>query len=238
MSTSGTRLRLRVMATNGVVTTEGGSHRGQVPVPEAPPGRTAHGPMSEWAPVPRHAADPCGRGVNDSDLRALVPRVLGVLVRRGADFATAEDAVQEALIAILDRAGDPPDDPRVWLITVAWRKYLDLVRSDAARRTREAVVDLGPEEEPATAADDTLRLYFLCTHPDLTPSSARGRHRPPGRACSGSTRRVPGAGRDRRAPRRCPSGRGDRLGPHRGDHQIRQAARVHEQLRSGRSDTR
>lgn len=110
--------------------------------------------------------------MNDSDLRALVPRVLGVLVRRGADFATAEDAVQEALIAILDRAGDPPDDPRAWLITVAWRKYLDLVRSDAARRTREAVVDLEPEADPATAADDTLRLYFLCAHPDLTPSSA------------------------------------------------------------------
>lgn len=110
--------------------------------------------------------------MNDSDLRALVPRVLGVLVPRGADFATAEDAVQEALIAILDRAGDPPDDPRAWLITVAWRKYLDLVRSDAARRTREAVVDLEPEADPATAADDTLRLYFLCAHPDLTPSSA------------------------------------------------------------------
>ena len=71
--------------------------------------------------------------MNDGDLRALVPRVLGVLVRRGADFATAEDAVQEALIAMLGRAGDPPDDPRAWLTTVAWRKYLDSVRSDGVR---------------------------------------------------------------------------------------------------------
>ena len=110
--------------------------------------------------------------MNDSDLRALVPRVLGVLVRRGADFATAEDAVQEALIATLGRAGDPPDDPQAWLVTVAWRKYLDMVRSDAARRTREAAVDLEPDGAPGTAADETLQLYFLCAHPDLTPSSA------------------------------------------------------------------
>ena len=39
--------------------------------------------------------------VDDVELRELVPRVLGVLVRRGADFATAEDAVQEAQIRAL-----------------------------------------------------------------------------------------------------------------------------------------
>ena len=110
--------------------------------------------------------------MNDPDLRALVPRALSVLVRRGADFATAEDAAQEALIAVLERTVDPPDDPQAWLITVAWRKYLDLVRSDASRRTREAVVDLEPEGAPASAVDETLQLYFLCAHPDLTPSSA------------------------------------------------------------------
>ena len=36
--------------------------------------------------------------VDAVELRELVPRVLSVLVRRGADFATAEDAVQEALV--------------------------------------------------------------------------------------------------------------------------------------------
>ncbi len=110
--------------------------------------------------------------MNDPDLRALVPRALSVLVRRGADFATAEDAVQDALIAVLERTGDPPDDPQAWLITVAWRKYLDLARSDVSRRAREASADLEPEAAPGTAADETLQLYFLCAHPDLTPSSA------------------------------------------------------------------
>ena len=69
-------------------------------------------------------------GVDASLLRASVPEVLAVLVRRGADFATAEDAVQEAAIkALAAWDEDRPANPTAWLITVAWRSYLDLVRS-------------------------------------------------------------------------------------------------------------
>ena len=72
--------------------------------------------------------------VEDVELRELVPRVLTVLVRRGADFATAEDAVQEALIRALSAWEiEVPADPTGWLITVAWRAFLDITRSDAAR---------------------------------------------------------------------------------------------------------
>ena len=106
-------------------------------------------------------------------LRSLIPGVLGVLVRRGADFAAAEDAVQDALIeALRVWPADPPRDPRGWLVTVAWRRFLDVVRADAARRRREDLVDEEPPPGPVPAVDDTLRLYFLCAHPDLTPSSA------------------------------------------------------------------
>ena len=71
-------------------------------------------------------------------LRELTPAVTGVLVRRGADFATAEDAVQEALIqAALSWPDRPPADPKGWLVTVAWRKFLDARRSEASRRERE-----------------------------------------------------------------------------------------------------
>ncbi|MFK0246725.1 RNA polymerase sigma factor [Amycolatopsis azurea] len=106
-------------------------------------------------------------------LRSLTPNVLGILVRRGADFAAAEDAVQEALIeAVRVWPGDRPKDPKGWLVTVAWRKFLDMARSDAARRRREDLVDDEPEPGPAPAVDDTLQLYFLCAHPSLTPSSA------------------------------------------------------------------
>jgi predicted RNA polymerase sigma factor len=117
--------------------------------------------------------------VDDVALRALVPKVLSVLVRRGADFATAEDAVQEALIRAISVPEDPaapgsraPSDLEGWLITVAWRVFIDMARSDTARRDREARFDVDPPTGVVPNADDTLHLYFLCAHPDLTPSSA------------------------------------------------------------------
>ncbi|WP_229718733.1 RNA polymerase sigma factor [Nocardia jinanensis] len=106
-------------------------------------------------------------------LRSLTPSVLTVLVRRGADFAAAEDAVQEALVeALRVWPGDPPHDPKGWLVTVAWRKFVDTTRSDTARRRREDRVGEEPEPGPAATVDDTLQLYFLCAHPSLTSSSA------------------------------------------------------------------
>ncbi|MCM2415595.1 RNA polymerase sigma factor [Streptomyces sp. RKAG290] len=113
--------------------------------------------------------------MNEALLRTLTPGVLAVLVRRGADFAAAEDAVQDALVeALRVWPDDPPRDAKGWLITVAWRKFLDAMRSDAARRRREDLVDEelppGPGQPPAV--DDTLQLYFLCAHPSLTPASA------------------------------------------------------------------
>ena len=111
--------------------------------------------------------------MNEALLRALIPAVTGVLVRRGADFATAEDAVQEALLrALATWPTDPPEDPKGWLTTVAWRKFLDLIRSDTARQAREARVDAEPPAGPAEEVDDTLQLYFLCAHPSLSPASA------------------------------------------------------------------
>ena len=105
--------------------------------------------------------------------RALIPEVIGVLGRRGANFASAVDAVQEALVTALRTwPDDPPRDAKGWLVTVAWRKYLDLRRSEQARQGRELAVDLEPPPGPVPTVDDTLQLYFLCAHPSLTPSSA------------------------------------------------------------------
>ena len=111
--------------------------------------------------------------MNDELLRELVPAVIGILVRRGADFASAEDAVQEALIRALDAwRDDPPRDPKAWLIAAAWRRFLDATRSESSRRGREVAMDAEPRPGPASAVDDSLQLYFLCAHPSLTPSSA------------------------------------------------------------------
>jgi predicted RNA polymerase sigma factor len=111
--------------------------------------------------------------VDDVELRELVPKVLSVLVRRGADFATAEDAVQEAVIRALSAwEDDAPSDPEGWLITVSWRAFIDMARSASARRDREVRVGGDPPTGVVPSVDDTLRLYFLCAHPDLMPSSA------------------------------------------------------------------
>ncbi|MFD0850729.1 DUF6596 domain-containing protein, partial [Actinomadura adrarensis] len=111
--------------------------------------------------------------MDESLLRELVPSVIGVLVRRGADFASAEDAVQDALVEAVRKWPDGrPDDPKGWLVTVAWRKFLDVARADASRRQRELRVEAEPGVGAGQAVDDTLQLYFLCAHPSLSPASA------------------------------------------------------------------
>lgn len=113
------------------------------------------------------------RMVDAAGLRALIPRVVGILVRRGADFASAEDAVQSALVRALEMwPADPPREPEAWLVTAAWRKFIDQVRSDGARAAREERIALEPEPGDVPVGDDTLWLYFLCAQPSLTPASA------------------------------------------------------------------
>src|SRR5215204_2647072 len=72
-------------------------------------------------------------------LRDLAPQVLGAVARRHSDFAAAEDAVQEALIAASTQwpAEGVPKNPRGWLYHVAVRRLTDHVRSEMARRRRE-----------------------------------------------------------------------------------------------------
>ncbi|HEY0935167.1 MAG TPA: sigma factor, partial [Trebonia sp.] len=111
--------------------------------------------------------------MDETVVRTLTPTVIAILVRRGADFAAAEDAVQDALVeAVRVWPGDPPRDPQGWLVTAGWRKFLDTARADTSRRHREERVEDEPGPGPGEAADDTLRLYFLCAHPSLTPASA------------------------------------------------------------------
>ncbi len=115
-------------------------------------------------------------------LRTLTPQALGALVRRYGHFDQCEDAVQEALLAAALRwpRDGLPDNPRAWLISVASRRLVDQIRSDEARRRREAAVAAGalptdqvgqPADEALPPSDDTMILLFLCCHPVLTPSS-------------------------------------------------------------------
>ena len=114
-------------------------------------------------------------------LRELAPQVLGATLRRYRDFASAEDAVQEALVAAATqwpREG-VPDNPRAWLTQVASRRMTDQIRGDVARRQREtaAAMEAGyviPAPDPGSDSgeDDTLILMYMCCHPALTTSSA------------------------------------------------------------------
>jgi RNA polymerase sigma factor (sigma-70 family) len=115
-------------------------------------------------------------------LRELAPQVLGALVRRHRDFAACEDAVQEALVAAAEqwpRYGRP-DEPAAWLVKVARRRYADHVRSEVARRAREAehadetpdIVMPAHDDDARIDPHDTLVLLFLCCHPALSDAAA------------------------------------------------------------------
>jgi RNA polymerase sigma factor (sigma-70 family) len=109
-------------------------------------------------------------------LRELAPRVLGVLARRYGDFADAEDAVQEALIAAATAwpAEGQPGNPLGWLVRVASRRLANIYRSDDARRRREELAASwsAVAPDPPPDRDDTLLLMFMCCHPSLTPALA------------------------------------------------------------------
>jgi RNA polymerase sigma factor (sigma-70 family) len=117
-------------------------------------------------------SDQSTQPLDEGALRALVPRVLAGLVRRGEEFDAAEDALQEALLEALRAWPEhPPENPQAWLATVAARRLVDARRSEAARLRREE----GARHEPARSAneegDDTLFLLFCCCNPDLAPAS-------------------------------------------------------------------
>jgi RNA polymerase sigma factor (sigma-70 family) len=115
-------------------------------------------------------------------LRELAPQVLGVVARRFCDFSSAEDAVQEAMLAAFRQWPQEgiPENPRAWLIRVASWRMTDMIRSEIARRERETAITA--QEEPAIAPaeaieadmdpEDTLILLFMCCHSALSNSSA------------------------------------------------------------------
>ncbi|MEX5303356.1 sigma factor [Kocuria sabuli] len=116
--------------------------------------------------------------MDEALLRALTPTVIGILCRRGADFAAAEDAVQDALVeAVRVWPDDPPRDPTGWLVAVAWRTFLDAARCSGSPAARwSASTAPSRSARPAGRPGRPGRARPL-------PAPPRRRHGVPARAC-------------------------------------------------------
>ena len=109
--------------------------------------------------------------------RAEYGRAVSVLVRVCGDIDTAEEAVQDAFAAALERwpqSGVPPS-PAGWIITTARNRVVDRFRRESSRDERHAAAAAllehdapdGPALEEEPVRDDQLRLIFTCCHPAL-----------------------------------------------------------------------
>lgn len=108
--------------------------------------------MDVHAELARTVRDHAGR------LTACLIRVLG-------DFAAAEDVMQDAIETALQRwpVEGIPEHPDAWLLTVARRRGLDVLRRQNVYRDKLSQLDWPVQPEP----DDRLRLIFTCCHPTL-----------------------------------------------------------------------
>lgn len=106
-------------------------------------------------------------------------RALATLIRLVGDFDLAEDALQDAVAAALERwpAAGLPANPRAWLVNVGRNKAIDRVRRNIAfRGKREALThellhnaSVPCEDDNGAVDDDVLRLIFTCCHPSFAP---------------------------------------------------------------------
>ena len=125
-------------------------------------------------------------------------RAVAVLVRVFGDIDAAEEAVQDAFTAALERwpASGLPPSPAGWIITTARNRAIDRFRREVraaellARAERDdAGTDGEVELEEGAVRDDRLRLIFTCC-------ASGARHGGAGRAHAAAARRAD-HGRDR-----------------------------------------
>ena len=105
-------------------------------------------------------------------------RAVAVLVRHFGDIDVAEEAVQDAFVAALERwpATGVPASPAGWIITTARNRAIDRLRRESTRDDRHAQAmllharDEPIDDEEGSVHDDRLRLIFTCCHPALAPA--------------------------------------------------------------------
>ena len=103
-------------------------------------------------------------------------RAVSVLVRVCGDIDTAEEVVQDAFVAALERwpATGLPPSPAGWIISTAHNRAVDRFRRESSREERHAEAarlhDPGEPLDEGPVRDDQLRLIFTCCHPALATS--------------------------------------------------------------------
>ena len=99
--------------------------------------------------------------------------MLATLIRLLGDFDRAEEALQDAFAAAVERwpVEGTPANPRAWLISTGRFKAIDRMRR--ARREVSGEVEMIAEApiDPPDIIDDRLRLVFTCCHPALNPDA-------------------------------------------------------------------
>ncbi|WP_280529168.1 RNA polymerase sigma factor [Streptomyces alfalfae] len=126
------------------------------------------------SPSPEHP-----RRAIETVFRMEAPRVIAGVARIVRDVGIAEELAQDALVAALEQWPEQgvPDNPGAWLMTIAKRRAIDLVRR--RERYTDKLAQMGRDlasapphrDEPADPDDiddDLLRLVFTACHPVLS----------------------------------------------------------------------
>src|SRR5512146_1132122 len=121
------------------------------------------------------------RAMVDTVYRAESRRVLATLIRLLGDFDRAEEALQDAFAAAVERwpVDGVPQNPRAWLVSTGRFKAIDVMRRRARFDASQAEIvhrfemdaQAAAAQEDGDIPDDRLRLIFTCCHPALTPDA-------------------------------------------------------------------
>lgn len=126
-----------------------------------------------------HAQNPNSRAIIEQLYQQESRRVYATLVRLLNDFDLAEEALNEAFTAALEKwpSEGIPENARAWLVSTGRNKAIDLMR----RRSRfedlqpeinarfDEIVSANAHKSAQEIEDDRLRLIFTCCHPAIDP---------------------------------------------------------------------